>query len=45
MANIGWICLGRQIMDSWLWEDKPFAFGQAWTDMLLSANHASTLNI
>ena len=41
MANIGWICLGRQIMDSWLWEDKPFAFGQAWTDMLLSANHAS----
>ena len=41
MANIGWICLGRQIMDSWLWEDKPFAYGQAWTDMLLSANHAN----
>ena len=40
MANIGWICLGRQIMDSWLWEDKPFAYGQAWTDMLLRANHA-----
>ena len=39
MANIGWICLGRQIMDSWLWEDKPFAYGQAWTDMLLMANH------
>ena len=41
MASIGWICLDRQILNNWLWEDKPFAFGQAWTDMLLSANHAS----
>ena len=39
MSNLGWISLYRQIMDSWLWKDKPFAYGQAWIDMLLMANH------
>ena len=39
MSNWGWISLHRQIMNSWLWEDKPFAYGQAWTDMLLMANN------
>lgn len=39
MSGLGWISLYRQIMNSWLWEDKPFAYGQAWIDMLLMANH------
>lgn len=35
----GWVSLHRQIRDHWLWKDKPFARGQAWTDMILRANH------
>ncbi|BDR84906.1 DnaD domain-containing protein [Clostridium tetani] len=35
----GWISLYRALEDSWLWEDKPFARGQAWIDLLLQANH------
>lgn len=41
MGDIGWISLHRQIVNSWLWEDKPYAYGQAWTDMLLMANRSS----
>ena len=41
MSNLGWVSLHRKIMDNWLWEDKPFAHGQAWVDMLLMANHKS----
>lgn len=36
----GWICLHRKICGHWLWEDKPFSRGQAFIDLLLSANHA-----
>ena len=39
MKELGWISLHRQIKDHWLWENKPFAFGQAWTHLILSANH------
>lgn len=39
MNNIGWISLHRKILDSWVWEDKPFSYGQAWTDMILTANY------
>lgn len=35
----GWIKLHRQIADNELWNDKPFAKGQAWIDLLLMANH------
>lgn len=35
----GWICLHRSITDNLLWDDKPFAYGQAWIDLLLLANH------
>lgn len=35
----GWISLYRAVKDGWLWEDKPFARGQAWIDLLLQANH------
>lgn len=41
-ANKGWICLYRDIQDSWVWknnEDECFSMGQAWIDMLLTANH------
>ena len=35
----GWISLDRKIQEHWVWEDKPFAKGQAWTDLLMMANH------
>ena len=36
----GWIALYRAIIDNeFLWNDKPFARGQAWIDLLLLANH------
>ncbi len=35
----GWISIYRKIQDSWLWQDKIFSKGQAWIDLLLSANH------
>lgn len=35
----GWITLSRKIQDCWIWQDKPFSKGQAWIDLLLSANH------
>ena len=35
----GWICLHRQIFDNWIWDDRPYAYGQAWIDILLLANH------
>ena len=39
MDKQGWICLHRQIENNWVWENKPFSYGQAWIDMLLLANH------
>ncbi len=38
MSQIGWIKLYRQITDNELWEDKPFARGQAWVDLLIMAD-------
>lgn len=38
-TNKGWISIYRKVEDGWLWEDKPFARGQAWIDLLLQANH------
>ncbi|MHC1720833.1 MAG: conserved phage C-terminal domain-containing protein [Clostridiaceae bacterium] len=35
----GWIKTYRSIKQHWIWEDKPFRKGQAWLDILLSANH------
>lgn len=37
--NKGWISVHRNIQDNWLWQEKPFSKGQAWIDLLLSANH------
>lgn len=39
MGKQGWISLYRKIEDNWLWDDKPFARGQAWIDLLILANH------
>lgn len=36
----GWISIHRKIKEHWLWEDKPFSRGQAWIDLLLSANYS-----
>lgn len=35
----GWIALHRQIKDNMLWQDKPYSKGQAWIDLLLTANY------
>lgn len=39
MSNTGWIKLHRKIIDHWLWEDKPFARGQAMIDLLILARY------
>lgn len=33
----GWIRLDRRLQEHALWEDKPFARGQAWVDLLMLA--------
>ena len=33
----GWIRLARRLQEHALWEDKPFARGQAWVDLLMLA--------
>ena len=38
MSQVGWIKLYRQITGNELWEDKPFARGQAWIDLLMMAD-------
>ncbi len=35
----GWIKVYRQLLDHWLWRGERFTRGQAWIDLLLSANH------
>jgi len=35
----GFIALYRDVLDHWLWDDKPFSRGQAWIDLLLTVNH------
>lgn len=35
----GWIRLYRDIGSHWLWEEKPFSYGQAWIDLLMLVNH------
>lgn len=41
MGNLakGYVKLFRSITDNFLWTDKPFAFGQAWIDLILMVNH------
>jgi DNA replication protein DnaD len=37
--NRGWVLLYRSVRDGWIWEQKPFSFGQAWIDLILDVNH------
>lgn len=39
MKHMGYISVYRSIWNHWLWEEKPFAKGQAWIDLLLLANY------
>lgn len=34
---MGWIRIYEELEGHWLWEDKPFAKGQAWIDLLMTA--------
>ena len=38
-SDKGYIKLYRDIRDNWVWEDKPFARGQAWADLIMMMNH------
>lgn len=37
----GWIILNKQILDHWLYKDKPFNKSMAWIDLLLIADHTT----
>lgn len=41
MSDIGWISIHRKIAGHWVWEGKPFSYGQAWIDILLECNHGT----
>lgn len=36
----GWIKIHRQLLDSWIWNQKPFDEGRAWIDMIMCANYS-----
>ena len=39
----GWVLIHRQIADNdYLWQDKPFSRGQAWIDLIMTAEIADT---
>ena len=35
----GYVSIHREIMDHWLWDKKPFSYGQAWIDLIMLANY------
>lgn len=35
----GYVSIHREIMDHWIWQDKPVSKGQAWVDLILLANY------
>ena len=38
----GWVPVSRELQDHWMWDDKPFAHGQAWIDLIMLANYEDT---
>ncbi len=36
----GWVKVNRNILEHWIWNEKPFSKGQAWVDIILLANHS-----
>ena len=39
MSNKGWIKIDRQILENFLWQERPFDRAHAWIDLLLMVNH------
>lgn len=39
MSEQGYIYLDRKVRDHWVWNLEAFSKGQAWIDLILSANH------
>lgn len=37
--KMGYIAIFRDLMDHWIWKQKPFSKGQAWIDLILLATH------
>lgn len=37
----GYVCIHREILDHWIWHEKPVSKGQAWVDLILMANYKS----
>lgn len=37
--NKGYVSVYREITSNWIWEDKPFARGQAWIDLIMLAKY------
>ncbi len=37
----GYVSIHREILDHWVWNDKPVSRGQAWVDLILMANYKS----
>lgn len=35
----GYVSVHREIMEHWIWKDKPVSKGQAWIDLILLANY------
>ena len=42
MSGNGWVKIHRSLDDHWLWQRKPFSYGQAWIDILLQCNHSDS---
>lgn len=40
MKDNSYFPLRKRIQQHWIWDDKPFAKGQAWIDLLMMANYA-----
>lgn len=43
MKPVGWIKLHRRISTHWVYDDKPFDMFHAWCDLLMEANHETTM--
>ena len=42
-TSIGWAAIYRSIQECWVWDDKPFSKGQAWIDLIITANHEDVI--
>lgn len=42
---MGYIQIDRSISNNWIWQKKPYSYGQAWIDLLLLANYKENKRI